>query len=78
MIEHWAELSRTVISHIIVVWNDACGTKILFIIYVNVQSLVSASGQSVIEETSTLEQLQQVKRKNKDLYEFAVNKILKS
>ena len=51
---------------------------VLYYSDVKLQSLMSASGQSVSEETSSVEQLQQVKRKNKDLYEFAVNKILKS
>jgi len=39
------------------------------------QDLVSAP---VNDETGALEQLQQLKRKNKELYEIAVSKIMKS
>ena len=41
------------------------------------QSLVSSTCQSASDEARTLEQLQLTKRKNKELYDFAVNKILK-
>lgn len=51
----------------------------MYIIVVQcVQSMMSSAAcQTAGDESSTFEQLQQMKRKNKEIYEFAVNKLLK-